>query len=307
MSEPTLVVLAAGMGSRYGGLKQIDPVGRHGEIIMDYSIYDALRAGFKRVVILISRQLKEDFDSVIGHRLAGQAELHYAYQDMERFLPAGFVIPEGRKKPWGTAHAVLCCRDVLDGPFAMVNADDYYGPSAFRKMYGALCRADGNAAPMDFSMVGYRLGNTLTEHGKVARGLCMTEGDKLTSIVERTYVVKTPDGPAYSTDGGKTLVPVPADSPVSMNFFGFTPAVFGELERRFPVFLAQTLPGNPTGEEMYIPNVVGDLLHEGLAQVRVMHSEDRWYGVTYKEDKPSVMAAISGLIDEGRYPEKLWG
>lgn len=307
MSEPTLVVLAAGMGSRYGGLKQIDPVGRHGEIIMDYSIYDALRAGFKRVVILISRKLKEDFDSVIGHRLADQIELHYAYQDMARYLPAGFAIPEGRVKPWGTAHAVLCCRDVIDGPFAMINADDYYGPSAFRKMYDALCGADENAVPMDFSMVGYRLGNTLTEHGKVARGLCLTEDGRLTSIVERTYVVKTPDGPAYSTDGGKTLLPVPADSTVSMNFFGFTPAVFGELLRRFPLFLEKTLPANPTGEEMYIPNVVGELLREGLATVRVMHSEDRWYGVTYKEDKPSVMAAISGLIDEGRYPEKLWG
>lgn len=305
MSEPTLVILAAGMGSRYGGLKQIDPVGRHGEIIMDYSVYDAVRAGFRRAVFLIAPWMQEDFDAVIGRRIAGQLETAYAFQSLDRLLPEGFALPAARKKPWGTAHAVLCCRELLDGPFAMINADDYYGPSAFRQIYNALKNADESARPLPFSMVGYRLGNTVTESGKVARGVCQTRGGMLESIVERTYVVKTPDGPAYSTDGGKTLVPLAADSTVSMNFWGFTSGILEEIDRRFPVFLREALRENPN-EEFYIPNLVGELLREGRCSVRVMQSEDVWHGVTYREDKPDVVQAISDLIDSGLYPEQLW-
>ncbi len=304
MKEPTLVVLAAGMGSRYGGLKQIDPVGKNGEIIIDYSVYDALRAGFKKVVFLIRESMREDIERIIGRHVAQHAEVRYVYQEFEKFLPEGFVIPEGRTKPWGTGHAILCCRDVVDGPFAMINSDDYYGPHAFQQIYEALCAMDDDT--LDFAMVGYRLGNTLTDHGKVARGVCEAEDGQLRSIVERTYVVKTPEGPKYSTDGGKTLVPVPEDSTVSMNFWGFTSRIFDELETRFPLWLSTTLQENPTGEEMYIPNVVGQLLREGLATVRVMRSEDRWYGVTYKEDKPAVQQAMSALVEQGLYPERLW-
>lgn len=306
MCEPALVVLAAGMGSRYGGLKQIDPIGPGGQIIIDYSIYDAYRAGFRKVVFLIRDWMREDFEQIIGRKVARRMEVAYACQEQGKFLPPDFSIPEGREKPWGTAHAVLCCRDVVDGPFAMINADDYYGPSAFRDIYEMLKKADCGASPMDFSMVGYILGNTLTDNGKVARGVCQTDGDRLKSIVERKYVVKTPDGPKYSLDDGKTFSPLPADSTVSMNFWGFTPAIFGEIERRFPKFLNTDLLKNPKTEEMYIPNVVGDLLREGLATVKVMQSTDKWYGVTYKADKPDVERAVAGFIKGGIYPENLW-
>jgi len=301
-----LVVLAAGMGSRYGGLKQIDPVGPGGQIIIDYSIYDAYRAGFRKVVFLIRDWMREDFEQIIGKKVARKMEVAYAYQEQERFLPPDFSVPEGREKPWGTAHAILCCRDVVDGPFAMINADDYYGPSAFRDIYSALQQADCEASPMDFSMVGYVLGNTLTDNGKVARGVCRTAGDKLLSIVERKYVVKTPEGPKFSLDDGETFSSLPTDSTVSMNFWGFTPAIFGEIERRFPAFLSTDLLKNPKTEEMYIPNVVGDLLREGLATVKVMHCGDKWYGVTYRADKPDVERAVAGFIADGLYPEDLW-
>lgn len=305
MTEPTLVVLAAGLSSRYGSLKQIDPIGRHGEIIIDYSIYDAARAGFKRVVFLIAPWMHEEFEEAIGRRVSRHLDTAYAFQSNEMFLPEGFTIPPERRKPWGTAHALLCCREVLDGPFAMINADDYYGPSAFRKIYDALRGTDCSARPMEFCMAGYRLGNTLTDSGKVARGICVSSNGMLDSIVERTYVVRTSSGPAYSTDGGRTLVPVPADSVVSMNFWGFTPGILTEIERRFPVFLREKLPLNPQ-DEMYVPNLVGELLAERLCTVRVLESEDVWHGMTYREDKPDVVRAIGELTDSGLYPEKLW-
>lgn len=303
MSEPTLVVLAAGMGSRYGGLKQIDPMGPNGELIIDYSIYDAVRAGFKKVVFLIREWMREDFDQVIGSRIAGKVQTAYAYQELERFLPEGYVIPEGRTKPWGTGHALMCCRDVVDGPFAMINSDDYYGPSAYRQIYDYLKNVDEGS--MDFSMVGYLLGNTVTDHGKVARGLCNSDDGMLKNVVERTYVVKTPTGPAYSLDGGKTLIPVAGDSVVSMNFWGFTPKLFSVLDERFPRFLNTTIKENPA-DELFIPNVVGELLTEDKCTVRVMKSEDKWYGVTYHDDKPMVQKAFGDLIAAGVYPEKLW-
>lgn len=305
MCEPTLVVLAAGMGSRYGGAKQVDPVGSHGQIIMDYSVFDAVRAGFKRVLFLIKPSMREAFEKEHLERISRHVNADIALQEPERFLPEDFTIPEGRTKPWGTGHAVLCCRDKIDGAFAMINADDYYGVHAFSQMYAELKRADLDAFPMDFSMVGYRLRNTLTDSGKVARGLCVTDGEYLRSIVERSYVVKTHDGAAYSTDGGVTLIPTPADSIASMNFWGFTPGIFDELAVRFPRFLETEVRENPNAE-MYIPNVVGELLREGRCAVRVLESRDVWHGVTYREDKPDVVSAIAKMTADGLYPERLW-
>ena len=217
MSEPTLVILAAGLSTRYGSPKQIDPVGPNGEFIIDYSVYDAVRAGFKRVVFLIAPGMLEDFEAAIGRRVAGSVETAYAFQSLDRLLPPGYEVPAGRVRPWGTAHAVLCCREVVDGPFAMINADDFYGRGAFRLIYDALRSVDERERPMRFSMVGYRLGNTVTDSGRVCRGACRTSGGRLQSINELTWVVKTPDGPAYSLDGGATLRPLAGDTTVSMN------------------------------------------------------------------------------------------
>ena len=305
MNDPTLVILAAGLSSRYGSLKQIDPVGPCGEFIIDYSVYDALRAGFKRVVFLIAPDMRRDFEEAIGRRVSGSVETVYAYQSLDRCLPEGFAVPEGRVRPWGTSHALLCCREALDGPFAMINADDFYGAGAYRLMYDFLRGVDTAARPMRFAMVGYRLGNTVTDSGRVCRGACRTSGGRLDYIRELTYVVKTPSGPAYSTDGGATLTPLAADTTVSMNFWGFTPALLDEIERRFPDFLAHGLDENPQAE-MLVPNLVGRLLGEGLCTVDVMRSDDVWHGMTYREDKPEVVAAIRALIEAGEYPERLW-
>ncbi|HIS66571.1 MAG TPA: nucleotidyltransferase [Candidatus Scatomorpha merdipullorum] len=305
MNDPTLVILAAGLSSRYGSLKQIDPVGPCGEFIIDYSVYDALRAGFKRVVFLIAPDMRRDFEEAIGRRVSGSVETVYAYQSLDSRLPEGFAVPEGRVRPWGTSHALLCCREALDGPFAMINADDFYGAGAYRLMYDFLRGVDTAARPMRFAMVGYRLGNTVTDSGRVCRGACRTAGGRLDYIRELTYVVKTPSGPAYSTDGGATLTPLDADTTVSMNFWGFTPALLDEIERRFPDFLAHGLDENPQAE-MLVPNLVGRLLGEGLCTVDVMRSDDVWHGMTYREDKPEVVAAIRALIEAGEYPERLW-
>ena len=305
MNDPTLVILAAGLSSRYGSLKQIDPVGPGGEFIIDYSVYDAVRAGFKRVVFLIAPEMRPDFEDAIGRRVRGSIETVYAYQSLDRCLPAGYSVPAGRVRPWGTAHALLCCREVLDGPFAMINADDFYGAGAYRAMYEFLRGVDTDARPMRFSMVGYRLGNTVTDSGRVCRGVCRTVGGRLDFIQELTHVVSTPAGPAYSTDGGETLKPLAADTTVSMNFWGFTPALFDEIERRFPAFLSGGLTENPQAE-MLVPNLIGQMLREGLCTVDVMHSEDVWHGMTYREDKPEVVAAIRALTDAGEYPERLW-
>ncbi len=304
MNDPTLVILAAGLSSRYGGLKQIEPIGPGGEFLIDYSVYDAVRAGFRRVVFLIAPGMQRDFEEAIGRRVCGHVETVYAYQSLE-MLPEGFTVPEGRVRPWGTAHALLCCREVVDGPFAMINADDFYGAGAFRMMYDYLRSVDLDAEPPRFSMVGYRLGNTVTDSGRVCRGACRTSSGRLQSINELTWVVKTPDGPAYSLDGGATLRPLAGDTTVSMNFWGFTPALFGEIERRFPVFLREGLNDNPQAE-MLVPNLVGELLREGRCTVDVMRSEDVWHGMTYREDKQEVVSAISGLIAAGEYPERLW-
>lgn len=305
MKDPTLVILAAGLSSRYGSLKQIEPVGPGGEFLIDYSVYDAVRAGFGRVLFLIAPGMRRDFEEAIGARCAGHIETAYAYQSLDMHLPEGFAVPEGRERPWGTAHALLCCREQLDGPFAMINADDFYGAGAYRQMYDFLRGVDAGARPMRFAMVGYRLGNTLSDSGRVCRGACLTSGGKLDFIRELTYVVKTPNGPAYSKDNGETFTRLGAGTCVSMNFWGFTPALFEEIERRFPDFLREAVPENPSAE-MLVPNLVGRLLSEGACSVEVMQSEDVWHGMTYKEDKPEVVAAIRELIDRGEYPERLW-
>ena len=304
MQKPALVVMAAGMGSRYGGLKQIDPVGRHGEIIMDYSLYDALEAGFEKVVFIINHRIEKDFYDVVGRRAEKHMEVRYVFQQPDAMLPAGFAVPEGREKPWGTAHALLCCKNDVNEPFAAINADDYYGKRAFSVLYDYLKNAkDGDKA--DFSMVGYLAKNTLTEHGSVARGVCeVDQKGELVNIVERLKIFKTPEGPAYTEDDGKTFVHFPEDNLVSMNFFGFTPALFPALEARFPAFLTEAIEKNPLKGEFLIPQEVGRMLQAGKASVRVLSSTDRWYGVTYREDKPEVMQALNDLTDAGAYPDK---
>ena len=304
MQKPALVVMAAGMGSRYGGLKQIDPVGRHGEIIMDYSLYDALEAGFEKVVFIINHRIEKDFYDVVGRRAEKHMEVRYVFQQPDAMLPAGFTVPEGREKPWGTAHALLCCKNDVNEPFAAINADDYYGKRAFSVLYDYLKNAkDGDKA--DFSMVGYLAKNTLTEHGSVARGVCeVDKKGELVNIVERLKIFKTPEGPAYTEDDGKTFVHFPEDNLVSMNFFGFTPALFPALEARFPAFLTEAIEKNPLKGEFLIPQEVGRMLQAGKASVRVLSSPDRWYGVTYREDKPEVMQALNDLTDAGAYPDK---
>ena len=303
MQKPALVVMAAGMGSRYGGLKQIDPVGRHGEIIMDYSLYDALEAGFEKVVFIINHRIEKDFYDVVGRRAEKHMEVRYVFQQPDAMLPAGFTVPEGREKPWGTAHALLCCKNDVNEPFAAINADDYYGKRAFSVLYDYLKNAkDGDKA--DFSMVGYLAKNTLTEHGSVARGVCeVDQKGELVNIVERLKIFKTPEGPAYTEDDGKTFVHFPEDNLVSMNFFGFTPALFPALEARFPAFLTEAIEKNPLKGEFLIPQEVGRMLQAGKASVRVLSSPDRWYGVTYREDKPEVQLALNALTDAGAYPD----
>ena len=306
MKKPVLVVMAEGMGSRYGGLKQIDPVGKNGEIIIDYSLFDAMEAGFERVVFIINRRIEADFRSAIGERIAKHMQVDYVFQELTEKLPRGYEPPANRKKPWGTAHAILCCEDVIDGPFAAINADDYYGKHAFRLLYDRLLRAkDGER--YDYCMVGFLLDNTLTDNGHVARGICeRDEQGRLVNVVERMRVVRTPGGPAYTEDEGKTFVRIPADNLVSMNMWGFTPSIFREIGSAFPGFLAGTVPENPEKAEMYIPMEVGRLLREGKASVDVLPSPDRWYGVTYREDKPGVVKAMADMTEAGLYPEKLF-
>lgn len=305
MKKPVLVIMAAGMGSRYGGLKQIDPIDAEGHIIMDFSIYDAVKAGFEKVVFIIKKENEADFKESIGNRMEKQIQVEYVFQDLHN-LPEGFAVPEGRVKPWGTGHAVLSCLSVIDGPFAVINADDYYGQQAFRMIYDFLTTHD-DEEKYQYTMVGYLLENTLTENGHVARGVCETdENGKLTEITERTRIEKHEDGPAYTEDEGATWTGLPSDAVVSMNMWGFSSSMLPELNARFEGFLRENLPKNPLKCEYFLPFVVDELIQEGKAEVTVLKSRDRWYGVTYKEDKPVVVKAIQSLKDEGRYPQKLW-
>ena len=306
--KPVLVVMAAGMGSRYGGLKQIDPVGSHGEAILDYSVYDAHEAGFETVVIIIKEAIKDDFMATVGKRLANApVEIRYAYQELHK-IPAGYTVPEGRTKPWGTSHAVLCAKDVIgDAPFAVINSDDYYGKSAFKVIYDFLCGArDGEK--YDYCMVGYELGKTVTDNGSVARGICETdEKGNLTVINERTKIEKYPGGIHFTEDDGATWTDVAADTTVSMNMWGYTSSFLQEIEDRFPEFLDRALSGNTAKAEFFLPVTVAALLKEEKATVKVLHSADKWYGVTYAADKPMVVAALKEMTDRGMYPaEGLW-
>ena len=307
--KPILVVMAAGMGSRYGGLKQIDPVGSHGEAILDYSLFDAHEAGFETAVIIIKEAIRQDFMDTVGKRLEKcPMEIRYAYQEQDKMLPEGFFVPEVRgSKPWGTGHAVLCARDEIgDAPFAVVNADDYYGKSAYKTIYDALCKAqDGEKA--DWCMVGYHLGNTVTDHGSVARGVCeVGEDGFLTSIVERLKIEKFEGGIRF-IENDEVAGYLTADTLVSMNMFGFTPSLLDMLAEGFPEFMEKEVPQNPAKKEYLLPTIVNGLLHEGKAQLKVLSSADKWYGVTYAADKPYVVAALRALAEEGKYPDGLWG
>ena len=305
MKKPVLVVMAAGMGSRYGGLKQIDPVDKEGHIIMDFSIYDAVRAGFKKVVFIIKKENEADFKAAIGDRISKIIEVAYVFQDLNN-LPEGYSIPEGRVKPWGTGHAILSCLDEVDGPFAVINADDYYGSHAFQMAYDFLSQNE-EGDTYSYMMVGYKLENTLTDNGHVARGVCVTDEDgHLVKINERTHIEKREGGAAYTEDDGKTWVEIPEGSTVSMNMWGFSASILKELKDRFSKFLDENLESNPLKCEYFLPFVVDELLTEKKATVKVLKSMDKWYGVTYKEDKPVVVAAIQKLKDEGLYPQKLW-
>ena len=305
MKEPILVIMAAGMGSRYGGLKQMDPVGSAGEAILDYSVFDARRAGFKRVVFLIKHEIEEDFRRLVGDRLAKQIEVQYAFQEKDK-LPAPFTVPEGRVKPWGTGHAVLCCRELIDAPFIVSNADDYYGPDAFKTAYNQLINLKDDADKAHYFMVGYQIGNTLTENGHVARGVCsVNEQDYLTGVVERTHIISTSDGALYSEDM-QTYHRIPEDTLVSMNLWGFTTSYLDALVAGFPAFLEDAMANNPLKGEYFLPTVVNNLLTAGRCDVKVLPSHDKWYGVTYKEDKQVVQDALRTMSEEGLYPMPLW-
>lgn len=312
MKELTLVIMAAGMGSRYGGLKQIDPVDEYGNKIIDFSIFDAVRAGFKRVVFIIKKENEADFRSCIGDTLPKDIKVEYAFQELTD-LPEGYSVPEGRVKPWGTVQAILSCRHIVDGPFAVINADDFYGKEAFSVMAEYLknnCMDDTAAAAGDgkysFSMVGYELGNTLTDNGYVSRGVCEVDADGyLVTITERTHIEKRDNGAAFTEDG-ENYTAMTGKEPVSMNLWGFSAGIMKELEVYFEEFLKTGAKENPLKGECFLPFAVDTLLKADRATVKVLHSSDRWFGVTYKEDKPFVMDSIKKLKAEGIYPEKLW-
>ena len=305
MKKPVLVIMAAGMGSRYGGLKQIDPVDEEGHIIMDFSIYDAKRAGFEKVVFIIKRENEDDFKEAVGRRIEKVMEVAYVFQELSN-IPDGFEIPQGRIKPWGTAHAVLSATDEIDGPFAVINADDYYGRHAFQAIYDYLTTHEDDEK-YRYTMVGYRLKNTVTDNGHVARGVCGLNADKeLVNVTERTRIEKRNGGIEYSENDGKTWTKIDGDTLVSMNMWGFTHSILEEIRDGFPAFLESGLKENPLKCEYFLPAVVSTLLEEGRATVKVLESEDKWYGVTYKEDKPVVVAAVQELKDKGLYPQRLW-
>ena len=305
MKKPTLVILAAGMGSRYGGLKQIDPIDDEGHKIIDFSIYDALRAGFGKVVFIIKKENEADFRTLVGDPISKHMEVEYVFQDIKD-VPAGFEMDPERVKPWGTTHALQCCKGVVKEPFAVINADDYYGRSAYTTLYEYLTGHEDTEVP-PYAMVGYELKNTLTDKGSVARGICVTdENGYLKDIVERTKIIKTATGAAFTEDDGATYTDVSVDSLVSMNMWAFYPSAFELFEGALERFFKEEVAKNPLKAECLIPTEVDKLLKAGKATVEVLSSSDQWFGVTYQEDKPFVKAAIAKLKDEGMYPKKLW-
>ena len=299
--EPTLVIMAAGMGSRFGGLKQMTPVDDEGHFIIDFSLYDAYQAGFRRVAFIIKHEIETTFRETIGARMERIFHVDYVFQELT-CLPEGFTVPEGRKKPWGTAHAVACCRGIVEGPFAVINSDDFYGREAYAAIYRFLTE---NETPHHYAMLGYQLRNTVTEFGSVARGVCHVENGFLHDITERTKIFKRGDDAAFTEDG-VTFTPISGDTLVSMNFWGFTPQILEEIWAKFPAFLEENLPVNPEKCEFYLPTVVGDQLKAKTACVRVLPCMEAWYGVTYKEDLPNVKLAIGRMKNEGKYPQNLW-
>lgn len=305
MKRPVLVIMAAGMGSRYGGLKQIDPIDREGHIIIDFSIYDARRAGFEKGVFIIKKDNEEEFKEVIGNRISKFMDVAYAFQELSN-IPENYQVPDGRKKPWGTAHAVLSAADKIDGPFAVINADDYYGYHAFSVIYNFLTTHE-DTEKYSYTMVGYRLKNTVTDNGDVSRGICtVTQEGKLVQIVERTQIEKRKTGIVFTEDKGQTWEELDGETLVSMNMWGFTESILQEIKKGFPAFLEKGLRENPMKCEYFLPSVVSELIESEKAIVTVLESEDKWYGVTYREDKPLVMNAIEKLKDEGIYPQHLW-
>ena len=327
MKEPVLVIMAAGMGSRYGGLKQIDKMTEAGEIILDFSMYDAMMAGFKKVVFVIREEMEDDLRALMEDRAAKYLDIAYAFQKLDD-LPEGYEVPEGREKPWGTSHAILSCRDIVDGPFAVINADDYYGSGAFGLMYEFLLDAakkdeakqdaDGkdagetaadsqSAEPYSFSMVGYKIENTLTDYGHVSRGVCeVDENHMLTDINERKKIQWLGEKIGFTLDDGQTWEYVERGTPVSMNFWGFTADIIEEMKKGFPTFLDDALASGDLKAEYLLPTVVVDLIKSGKATVKVLTSGDRWFGVTYPEDKEEVVGALQSMKDKGLYPDVLW-
>lgn len=296
--DTALVIMAAGMGSRYGGIKQIEPVGPSGEIILDYSIYDAIEAGFNKVVFIIRKDIEEAFRAAIGDRIEKRIKTEYVFQNMEE-LPEGFTVPEGRTKPWGTGQAILACKDVVKEPFAVINADDYYGKEGLKKIHEYLCNPAAVDTEFNFCMAGFEIGNTLSENGTVTRGICQVKNGILTKIVETKEIGKG-DGCAVTPDGS-----VPLNQPVSMNMWGLTPDIFPELEKRFVTFLG-SIEGNELKAEYLIPTIIGDMVEEGIASVHVLETADKWFGVTYKEDKAQVVESFAELVSQGIYKNKLW-
>lgn len=285
----TLVVMAAGMGSRFGGLKQLEPIGNNGEVLLDYSVYDAQKAGFNKVVFVIKKAIEKDFRELVGKRIEKKIDVQYAFQELNK-LPQGFSVPEGREKPWGTGHAVLCCKDLVDQPFAAINADDFYGPSAYRQINGYLAKQTG-----DYCMVGFRLKNTLTDNGTVSRGICETDANNhLTNITEITNIIDC----SYENAEGKKIL-LPPETVVSMNMWGFTTDLFGYLEEGFNKFLNEKIAVPKS--EYFLPFQIDELIKKGKKQVEVLVAEDKWYGMTYKEDKPVLKAAIDKMTEQGKY------
>ena len=302
MRNPTLVIMAAGMGSRFGGPKQTTPVDAAGHFILHYSLFDAHRAGFRKVVFIVKPGMEAEFAEALGEGVAAHFDVRFAPQALDA-LPEGYSVPEGRQKPWGTAHAVLCAAGEIDGPFAVINADDYYGVTAFQVLYDFLA---ADRPESEYAMVGFRLKNTVTEHGSVARGVCEVENGLLQGVTERTKIVKRGEDAAFTEDDGETWTDLSGDTLVSMNFWGFTPLYLYELARRFPAFLENEVPKNPLKSEYFVPSVVNAQLQEGSATIAVLDTPDAWHGVTYPEDLPGVKSALKALTDAGTYPEGFW-
>lgn len=305
MNKPVLVILAAGLGSRYGGLKQITPIDKHGNKLLDFSIYDAIRAGFKKVIFVIQKENEQEFKASISDNITKYIDIEYAYQDLSN-VPIGNNVTQGRVKPFGTAHAIYCCRELIHEPFAVISADDYYGQSAFEALYDYLTTHKDNEK-FRYAVVGYELGNTLTENGYVSRGCCVTDQNNfLVNVTIRMHIEKKNSGAVYSEDDGITFVPIPLETIVSMKMWGFNPSIMGELEKAINQFYLKDASNNPLMAECNIPSEVDKLLQAGIASVEVLSSKDKWFGITYKEDKPFVVESIQELKNQGVYPEKLW-